>query len=123
MNRLVILLAATLPVAAIALAGGPPDAQDPHADSADCRPCVEDCVDTALQCREAADARFDECLEPCRLDPDAETGMDCHRACRRTQRAETEVCDGDETACIGDCHPNPEPEARRRSFVEAAPTR
>lgn len=124
MNRLVILLAAALPVAAVAPAvgspsrgpdrhevGSPPRGQDRHDGSAECRPCVEDCVDAALQCREAADARFEECLEPCRLDPDAGTGADCWRGCRRTQRAENEVCDRDETACIGDCHPNPEPGA------------
>lgn len=120
MNGLVILFAAILPVAAVAPAGGGPQtAPDAHGESAECRPCVEDCVDAALQCREAADARFEECLEPCLLDPDAETGADCHRACRRTQRAETEVCDRDEAVCIGDCHPNPEPGVRPQEVATA----
>ena len=131
MNGLVILLAAILPVAAVAPAGGgPPGVQDAHGGSAECRPCVEDCVDTARQCREAAEARFEGCLEPCRLDPDAETGADCWWACRRTQRAENEVCDRDERACIGDCHPNPEPGSPSqetatagRTAVRSGPTR
>lgn len=120
MNRLVILLAAALPVAAVAPAvGGPRNAQDPHDESAECRLCVEDCVDTAQRCRDTADARFEECREPCLLEPDAETGADCYRACRRTQRAENEVCDRGEASCIGDCHPNPEPRARQPALAEA----
>lgn len=124
MKRLTTLLVAMAPVTVVAVAigsapgapGAPLD-QDAHDESAGCRPCVEECSETAQRCREAADARFDECLVPCRLDTDAETGADCYRSCRRAQRAETDLCDRDEMNCIGGCHPNREPGAPRKSVA------
>lgn len=124
MTKLFILLAATLPVAVAVLADGAASAsisQEAHGESAECRACVEECSGTAQQCRGAADARHAECVEPCRLDPDAETGADCYRSCRRTQRAEIRACDSNEMGCIGDCHPNPESGASRRPLAEIVP--
>lgn len=129
MKRLTTLLAAMAPVAVVAAAigsagsaPGAPTAQDAHDESADCRPCVEDCSETAQRCREASDARFDECVQPCRLDTDPETGADCYRGCRKAQRAETDLCDSDERHCIGGCHPNREPAAPRKSVAAIPPT-
>lgn len=119
MTRRIILLSAMAPVAVVAVAvggapSGAPTTQDAHGESADCRPCVEGCVEEAQQCRAEAEDRFDECLETCFAEPGTKAHGDCLEACGDTRRSEIEPCNGQKDRCLRACHPQPEADESKR---------